>query len=189
VLGHLRHEIGHYYWNLLVRDTAWLPRFRELFGDERADYGAALQRNYDERPPPDWRDHFISSYAAVHPWEDWAESWAHYMHLRATLQTVASYDIDTTRVQLQITPFTADVLYRREPAARARDFLDWINAWVILTAVLNETARSMGQPDIYPFVMNRAVVTKLHFVHCVVEEGGAHARAPALPHELGLPTD
>jgi hypothetical protein len=188
VLGHLRHEIGHYYWNLLVRDTAWLPRFRELFGDERADYGAALQRNYGQGPPPDWRDRFISSYAAVHPWEDWAESWAHYMHLRATLQTVASYDIDTTRVKLQITPFTTDVLYRREPAARARDFLDWINAWVILTAVLNETARSMGQPDIYPFVMNRAVVTKLHFVHCVVEEGGAHARAPAPPHELGRPT-
>jgi len=109
------------------------------------------------------------------------------MHLRATLQTVASYDIDTTRVKLQITPFTPDVLYRQQPAASARDFLDWINAWVILTAVQKETARSMGQPDIYPFVMNRAVVTKLHFVQCVVEEWAPHARIAPVPDELGLP--
>jgi hypothetical protein len=181
VLGHLRHEIGHYYWRVLVRGTAWLPRFRDLFGDERADYGEALQRNYREGPPPDWRDRCISSYASVHPWEDWAESWAHYMHLRATLQTVASYAIDTTKVKLQITPFAPDVLYRQEPAASARDFLGWINAWVILTAVLNETARSMGQPDIYPFVMNRAVVTKLHFIQCVVEERASHARGLSAP--------
>ena len=188
VLGHLRHEIGHYYWNVLIRDTTWLPRFRELFGDERADYGEALQRNYNEGPPPDWRNRFISSYATMHPWEDWAESWAHYMHLRSTLQTVASYGIDTTKVKLQITPFTEEVLYRREPAANARTFLDWMNAWVVLTAVLNETARSMGQPDIYPFVMNRAVVTKLHFIQCVVEERAERGQVPAIPAELGLAT-
>jgi hypothetical protein len=184
VLGHLRHEIGHYYWNVLVRDTPWLPQFRDLFGDERTDYGEALQRNYREGPPPDWRNRFISSYATMHPWEDWAESWAHYMHLRSTLQTVASFGIDTTKVRLQFTPFSADALYRREPATSARTFLDWMNAWVVLTAVMNETARSMGQPDIYPFVMNRAVVTKLHFIQCVVEEQAERGRIPVAPEGL-----
>jgi hypothetical protein len=179
VLGHLRHEIGHYYWNVLVRDTAWHAPFRELFGDERRDYGEALRRNYEQGPPADWPERFISSYAAMHPWEDWAESWAHYMHLRSTLQTVASWGLDTSHVPLAITPFRPDVLFRPDDP-QERVFLDWINAWVVLTAVLNETARSMGQPDIYPFVMNRAVVTKLHFIHCVVEEFGARGRVAPL---------
>jgi hypothetical protein len=184
VLGHLRHEIGHYYWNVLVRDTAWHVPFRTLFGDERADYGEALRRNYEQGPPAHWRERFISSYASMHPWEDWAESWAHYMHLRSTLQTVGSYGIDTSHVRLSFTPFGTGELFRQDPAGEGRAFLDWINAWVILTAVLNETARSMGQPDIYPFVMNRAVVTKLHFVHCVVAESAARGHIPDAPATL-----
>ena len=187
LIGHLRHELGHYYWDALIRDGTWLEPFRRLFGDERADYADALARHYRDGPPPGWPDRYISSYAASHPWEDWAETWAHYHHMRATLQTVASFGLATASTPFRITPFEPDVLF--DPAASsAASFLDWVNAWVILTAVLNETARSMGQPDIYPFVMNRAVVTKLHFVHCVVEECGTHARAPALPHELGRPT-
>ena len=73
LVGHIRHEIGHYYWEILIRDTPWLPRYRELFGDDRADYGEALKKHYADGPPADWRDHFISAYAASHPWEDWAE--------------------------------------------------------------------------------------------------------------------
>lgn len=184
VLGHLRHEIGHYFWNVLIRDTAWQAPFRELFGDERADYGEALRRNYEQGPPDDWREHYISSYASMHPWEDWAESWAHYMHLRSTLQTVASLGLDTTHVQLAITPFPPGVLYRQEPAEESQAFLAWMNAWVILTAVMNETARSMGQPDIYPFVMNRSAVRKMHFVHCVVAEGAARGHVPEKPAGL-----
>jgi hypothetical protein len=170
VVGHLRHEIGHYYWEELVRDGPWLAPFRALFGDERADYGEALRRNYEEGPPPDWPDRFISSYATMHPWEDWAETWAHYMHLRSSLLTAASYGLETAHVRLAMTPFPADVLWRQEPLEESRQFLAWVNAWVLLTAVVNELSRSMGQPDIYPFVMNRAAVTKLHFVHCVVAE-------------------
>ena len=168
VVGHLRHELGHYYWDRLVRDGPWLEPFRALFGDERADYGAALKRHYAHGPPPDWRQRFISSYAASHPWEDWAESWAHYLHIRSTLETVASYRLDTTSVPLKVTPFGSEALHPRAPEAAGRAFLAWINAWVVLTTVLNETARSMGQPDIYPFVMNQPAVTKLHFVHRVV---------------------
>ena len=177
LIGHLRHEIGHHYWDLLIRDSDWLPKFRELFGDEQTDYVGALQQYYESGPPLDWADRFISGYAASHPWEDWAETWAHYLHLRATLQTVESFSLDTSKTPFRITPFEDDVLYDRN-APSARPFLDWINAWVKLTTVLNETARSMGQPDVYPFVMNRAAVTKLHFVQCVIETQGMGGIVP-----------
>jgi hypothetical protein len=168
VLGHLRHELGHYYWDVLVRDGPWLEPYRALFGDERADYGAALQRHYAEGPPPDWQIGFISSYAASHPWEDWAESWAHYLHIRSTLETVAGYGLETASAALRVTPFGPEALHVRSTDAASTAFLAWINAWVVLTTVLNETARSMGQPDIYPFVMNVSNVRKLHFIHRVV---------------------
>jgi hypothetical protein len=168
LIGHLRHELGHYYWDLLIGDTAWLDRFRLLFGDERVDYDAALQRHYREGPPADWPVRFISAYASAHPWEDWAESWAHYLHVRATLQTVDSFSVDVSQTPFHITPFESDALY--DPNAPSADaFLDWINRWVVLTTLLNETARSMGQPDVYPFVLNDAAVTKLHFVQCVID--------------------
>jgi hypothetical protein len=77
LLGHFRHEVGHYYWDRLVRDSGWLQPFRELFGDERADYAVALNLNYEKGPPADWATRHVSSYACTHPWEDWAETWAH----------------------------------------------------------------------------------------------------------------
>jgi hypothetical protein len=180
VIGHLRHELGHYYWDRLVRDGAWLEPFRRLFGDERASYADALARHYRDGPPADWPQRFISSYAAAHPWEDWAETWAHYHHMRATLQTVASFGLATADTPFRITPFAPDVLYDRS-APSADALLEWVNAWVVLTAVLNETSRSMGQPDVYPFVLNRSVVTKMHFVQCVLDSLGVAAvpQAPA----------
>jgi hypothetical protein len=184
VIGHLRHELGHYYWDRLIRDTDWLPRYRELFGDERADYGAALAKHYAEGPPPDWPLQHISSYAASHPWEDWAEAFAHYMHARATLGTVDSFGLGIDASTIRVTPFTEDVLYCAEPAPAGANFLAWINAWVVLTAVLNETARSMGQPDLYPFVLNRAVVTKLHFIQCVIEAHAGSTAVAAPPPQL-----
>jgi hypothetical protein len=187
LIGHLRHEIGHFYWDRLVLEGPWLRPFRVLFGDERADYGAALQRHYERGAPPDWRQRFISAYAASHPWEDWAESWAHYLHLRSTLQTVASYKLDTTQVPLNITPFGFDALHGYAPPTAAASFLGWMNAWVVLTTVLNETARSMGQPDIYPFVMNKPAVTKLHFVHRVITGDDPDATPPP-PETLRVPS-
>ena len=94
LVGHFRHEIGHYYWDRLVRDGGRLEAFRELFGDERADYGQALQRHYREGPPPDWQSRFISAYASSHPWEDFAETWAHYLHIVDALETARSYGIN-----------------------------------------------------------------------------------------------
>jgi len=182
LVGHLRHELAHYYWGVLIRDTNWLPKFRDVFGSEETDYAAALRHHYANGAPEDWRNRFISAYAAAHPWEDWAESFAHFLHLRATLETATSYRLSTTNVPLRIDPFGPDSLYEREPAEAGAAFLGWINAWVVLTAVLNEVARSMGQPDIYPFVMNGPVVRKLHFVHCVLR--GDPAIKPVEPPAL-----
>ncbi|WP_066094898.1 zinc-binding metallopeptidase family protein [Xanthomonas massiliensis] len=168
LLGHLRHEIGHYYWDLLVAGTPWLAPFRGLFGDERADYAQALQRHYDQGAPADWEQHFISAYASMHPWEDWAETWAHYLHIDDTIATANAYGLQLADTELEYRPFTAPALYDPD-APDAAHFLECINDWVRLTGVLNELSRSMGVNDFYPFVMPAAVVAKLQFVHEVVQ--------------------
>nr|WP_315236109.1 putative zinc-binding metallopeptidase [uncultured Albidiferax sp.] len=167
LLGHLRHEVGHYYWDRLVRDTPWLDDYRALFGDERADYAEALNRNYTQGPPPDWAQRFVSTYASSHPWEDWAETWAHYLHMVDTLGTAMRFGLDAKDVELPYAPFTRDALWRPDDPG-AESFLHIANAWVELTGVLNEMSRSMGEHDFYPFVLTPPVVAKLQFIHCVV---------------------
>jgi hypothetical protein len=170
LLGHLRHEIGHYYWDRLVAGTRWHEPFRARVGDERDAYAAALQRHYDHGPPPAWAGHFISAYAASHPWEDWAETFAHYLHLLDTVDTALSFGLTPDDIALPIEPFGPDVLDHPDDAAR---FLRLVNGWLELTAVVNELARSMGQPDVYPFVLSRTAVAKLHLVHRVVVSASA----------------
>jgi hypothetical protein len=169
LLGHFRHEIGHYYWDRLVRDSAWLEPFRSLFGDERADYVAALKANYENGPPADWASRFISAYASTHPWEDWAETWAHYLHVVDSLGTALGFGLDADDLEAEVDPFTRDALYAPDDPDAER-FLYLLNSWLEMTTVLNELARSMGQPDFYPFVMSRPVVGKLQFVHLVVQD-------------------
>ncbi len=169
LLGHFRHEIGHYYWDRLIWNTAWLEPFRALFGDERADYPAALKANYENGPPPDWADRYISSYASTHPWEDWAETWAHYLHIVDSLDTAIAHGLDAEDIDLEIEPFTQDDLYDPD-APNGEYILFFLNSWIEMITVLNEMARSLGQPDFYPFVMPRAVVKKLHFVSLVVND-------------------
>jgi hypothetical protein len=94
LIGHFRHEVGHYYWDRLVRDGGKLEAFRAAFGDERADYGEALKRHYKQGAPPDWSIHHISAYATSHPWEDFAETWAHYLHIVDALETARSYGVN-----------------------------------------------------------------------------------------------
>lgn len=168
LLGHFRHEIGHYYWDLLIQDTPWHAPFREVFGDERLDYAQALRTNYENGPPDGWESLYISTYAACHPWEDWAETWAHYLHMMDTLDTALSLGITTYVVEPVYALFTRDVLVAPD-APDAQEFLDLVNTWVALTGVLNELSRSMGQRDFYPFVLPHRVVGKLQFVHRVVK--------------------
>jgi hypothetical protein len=176
LLGHFRHEVGHYYWDRLVLDSAWLEPFRKLFGDERADYAAALQANYDNGPPADWADRYISSYASTHPWEDWAETWAHYLHVVDSLGTALGFGLDAEELESTIQPFERDALYAPDEAGAER-FLALLNSWIEMTMVLNELARSMGQPDLYPFVMSKPVVAKLQFAHLLVQDAGSATAA------------
>jgi hypothetical protein len=170
LLGHLRHEVGHYYWDRLVLYTDWLTPYRQLFGDERADYGLALQKHYAQGARPDWRAHHVSEYASSHPWEDWAESWAHYLHLRDALDSAASFGLTADDVESRVQPFGRDALWDdSRPGSDA--YLQLINDWLRLTSVLNELSDSMGQAPFYPFVFSRAVVAKLQLVHEVIHAG------------------
>lgn len=169
LLGHFRHEVGHYYWDLLVRDSEWLQPFRRVFGDERADYAESLKRHYKDGPRADWNGSYISAYATMHPWEDWAESWAHYLHLVDSLGTAIGFGLDASNLERKLEPFTSEDLFAPEHPQAPR-FLSLLNAWGEMILVLNELAHSMGQPDIYPFTLSRPVVAKLQFVQIVVAD-------------------
>jgi len=178
LLGHLRHESGHYYWQRLVMPGAWLQPFRELFGDEQQDYAAALQKHYAQGAGAPWQGQFVSAYASSHPFEDWAETWAHYLHLVDTLDTASSFGLDGERVELSYERFGTEVLNGAAGAAgtertdaQGQAFLRLINGWMELTGVLNELSRSMGVADFYPFVLSAQVVKKLYLVHRVVAQG------------------
>ena len=179
LLGHFRHEIGHYYWDRLVAGSTWMDGFHQLFGDESQDYLASLRQNYEQGPPEKWWLHYVSAYASTHPWEDWAECWAHYLHMRDTIDTALSFGLSTDSPHLEFTPFTIDALYQPDHP-EARQFLDFLNDWTRLTTLLNEMSRSMGQPDFYPFVLPRDVVAKLHFIHLLVTS------ASWLPNDAGV---
>lgn len=168
LLGHFRHEIGHYYWDRLVAGTSWHAPFRALFGDERQDYAEALQRHHRDGPPPDWRHGFITSYASAHPWEDWAETWAHYLHLRDTIDTAGSFQLLSTVGDARPGPYGPEALWSPGHATGPA-FLRLLRDWLAITSVMNEMSRAMGQPDFYPFVLQRQVVPKLHFIHCIVD--------------------
>jgi hypothetical protein len=158
VLGHLRHEIGHYYQPILVRD--W-DRCRAVFGDDREDYQAALDRHYREGPPADWPDRYISAYATMHPWEDWAETFAHYLHIRDVLQTAVAYGVSVSGPALATSDATPLYSY---PGAAPDDLRAMLDAWFPLTYALNAINRSLGESDLYPFVLGPAVLDKLAFI-------------------------
>jgi hypothetical protein len=162
LIGHFRHEIGHYYWDRLIRDGEQLERFRSLFGDERADYGEALSLYHRDGPRADWQDHFITPYASAHPWEDWAETWAHFMHVVDTLETAANFKIEVEWPQPDGSVAVSD------PEFDAYDLPELgpaIDHWLPLTFAINSLNRSMGQQDLYPFVLSQTAIEKMAFVH------------------------
>ncbi len=155
LLGHFRHEIGHYYWDRLVRDVpADLARFRQLFGDETTDYAEALQRHYASKEPYD-AESFVSAYASAHPWEDFAETFAHYLHIEDTLETAQHFGF-------------AGGLPERASVVDIGDFDLLLAEWTELSIALNALNRSMGLPDAYPFAISPRVRDKLAFVHALV---------------------
>ena len=175
VLGHLRHEVGHYYWERLVEDTPTHGPFRELFGDERTDYVAALETHYalGTVAPAPTGEH-ITAYAASHPWEDWAECWAHYLHLLDTVETAYWFGLGVAPKAGQDEALTmvAD-LDPYLPVA----FEELERTWFPLILLGNSLNRSVGLPDLYPFTLTEPVLQKLRFVHQVAR--GQAARGPA----------
>jgi hypothetical protein len=157
-LGHFRHEIGHYYWDRLIANSTHVENFRRLFGDERRDYDDALRNYYANGPAPDWPQHFISAYASAHPWEDFAETWAHYFHMIDTLETAHVAGL-VLSPQLPQSPGAVFDFHPREA-----DMDQLIEAWLALTFAVNSINRSMGLHDLYPFVLAPTVAAKLTFV-------------------------
>jgi hypothetical protein len=166
LLGHLRHEIGHFYFDrLVVPDETALTAARDLFGDERQDYAAALARHYEAGPPADWAERHVSAYATAHPWEDFAETFAHYLHIVDTLETAHAFGLS---VRPRVTS-DASVAARADlEPANAASIEALIARWLPLTYAVNSLNRSMGQPDLYPFVLPPPVIGKLGFIHGLV---------------------
>ena len=162
LIGHLRHEVGHYFWERLVKtNTIILTEFRTTFGDERLNYGDALQSYYRVGAPTKWQESFISNYATSHPWEDWAETWAHYLHIMDMLETAYFFGINVKPIDK-----------KKDMKAKAtfdpyniEDFDVIIKTCVPLSFAVNSINRAMGVPDVYPFVIAPSVVKKLKFIH------------------------
>lgn len=169
LLGHFRHESGHFYFDRLVAGTQRLEEFRALFGDERQDYAQCLKKHYENGPPPNWEQTYVSSYASSHPWEDWAETWAHYLHMTDTLDTAHACG-----VRMQPRKPGEPELHIEERPMQTRQFDTLMSEWFSLAYVLNSLNRSVGMPDAYPFTLSTPVIEKLRFVHEVVS---GHDRA------------
>jgi hypothetical protein len=166
VLGHFRHEVGHYFQPILVAPrSAVEDRCRELFGDERDDYQLAMERYYQAGAQHGWEQAFVSAYATMHPWEDWAETFAHYLHIRDALQTAAAYGVRSDGPSIE----TADSSpLQSRPAEATGDIRAMLDAWLPLTYALNAVNRSMGTGDLYPFVLTSEIEDKLEFIDSLV---------------------
>jgi hypothetical protein len=168
IVGHIRHEVGHYYWQRLISTTAEIDTFREMFGDERKDYAAALQAHYEQGAVSNWQDNFVSAYASSHPWEDWAETWAHYLHMVDALETAAACGL-SLRPRHPDEPSMTKVPSTVPPGKL--EFASLINHWFPLTYALNNFNRGLGLPDAYPFVLSAPAIAKLQYVHDVISRG------------------
>lgn len=163
LLGHFRHEVGHYFWDRLVCDNpSVLQEFRVLFGDETQSYSNALSNYYANGPQANWQNRFISKYASSHPWEDWAETWSHYLHLTDILETAYNFGIQTDpkiptfenlKMEASFDPYTET------------NFKSFMDTGIPLLYTLNSMNRSMGVNDLYPFIISGPVKGKFEFIH------------------------
>jgi len=167
LLGHFRHESGHYFWDSLVRDGNRLDSFREAFGDERTDYAAALRSHYAGGPAADWQQSFVSAYASAHPWEDFAETWAHYLHIVDTLETARAFGVKVQARPGRRTELSAAIDFDPHKAVSIEQL---IAAWLPLSFALNSLNRSMGHADLYPFMLPPAVVEKMGYIQRLVHK-------------------
>ncbi|MER5170537.1 putative zinc-binding metallopeptidase [Thioclava sp. GXIMD2076] len=168
LIGHLRHESGHAFWEVMVRPYEdRLASCRALFGDDREDYGAALERHYANPAPEGWEQEFVSEYATAHAYEDFAESWANLLHILDGLETALGHGLmpedhrlDAPSDQRQVLPWLLEI-----PMA------DLVSTWVALSLALNALNDSLGHPSFYPFVLTPKVSEKLDWVRQLIRQG------------------
>ena len=162
LIGHMRHEVGHYFWNLLIlSDANALQTFRTIFGNEESNYNNALQTYYQHGAPNNWQHSFISKYATSHPWEDWAETWAHYLHIMDMVETAHFFGLEVNdktisesmRIAATFDPYT---IY---------DFETIVRICIPISYAVNSINRAMGLSDVYPFVITTTVKNKMKFIH------------------------
>lgn len=169
LLGHFRHESGHYYWDRLIKGTYKINSFRELFGNEQIDYQQSLKTFYEEGPPANWQDLWISAYASMHAWEDWAECWAHYLHMVDTIET--AHDFNFMILGRAVSePATVSTNKQMMSGYVTPSFEELFDDWCRLTVALNSLNRSMGLDDAYPFVISDVALDKLRYIHNIISE-------------------
>ena len=188
LLGHFRHESAHYFWMRCLSELAWDDplrlAFRARFGDEWLDYSMALNAHYQKGAPTNWDQSYITAYAASHPWEDWAETWAHYLQIADGLETCESLGIQVKHLALDLVmlPGEAGSLPSMLPqsASADGDFLAWLQRWMCLSTVLNEISNSLGEAPLYPFVISVRVAQKLRLAHHFAQVWGAAIPRPSV---------
>lgn len=187
LVGHFRHEIGHYYWDRFFKgkpdDAPEMQGFRELFGDERQDYDQALARYYSQGPVPAPPGTFITIYASAHPWEDWAETWAHYLHIIDGVETAESFGMTSQAAPIPFTPFPKETVSLPASLVWEKgdgdEFLGRLHEWAKLAPAINEIAASLGHATLYPFILSEPIIRKLSFVHYMVKHYPQTAPVPA----------
>lgn len=167
LIGHFRHELGHYFWDRFFRQRPegdpLLQEFREKFGDERMDYATALKQHYEKGAVADWNLNHVSAYATSHPWEDWAETWAQYLHMQDGLESIRAFGWNTAPM-IPFTPFTEEDIFGQGTQADPQ-FLTDLNEWTKILPVVNEMAAGLGHPNFYPFIFSSGNARKLYSVH------------------------
>lgn len=171
LLGHFRHEFGHYYFDVLIADNTYnYNMYKDCFNDVGQDYTMAQNDYYKYSSPENWQQEYISEYATMHPWEDWAETWAHYMHIVDTLETAQHYGLKPSRMGAVNSQRSHGVEQFQEV-----DFFTFhpnfdfiLDVWIEFSVILNSLNRSMGLQDAYPFVLTPTVRKKLKFVHFAI---------------------
>lgn len=182
LLGHFRHESGHYYWDCLIDGTDKITSFRALFGDERLDYQQSLTAYYDQGPPAHWESIWISAYASMHAWEDWAETWAHYLHMVDTVETAHDFSFRIHGYAVSAPALAVEpAMQMASGYVMPVSFDELFEDWCRLSVALNALNRSMGMDDAYPFVISDVALDKLRYIHHIISEASSQSLSTCLP--------
>jgi hypothetical protein len=148
LIGHMRHEYGHFLDLCCIQGDLLRAKYVELFGDPATvDYAEAKTRYYAQGPTGNWPESYVSAYASMHPWEDFAETVNVYLDLMALAETARDQlgsNIDTSANGCVAT---------------------FISELLDLAITVSEFNFDMGLNALLPERFNDEVVCKLSYVH------------------------